>query len=343
MRKFRTSWQGATCRALLFFLSAPAVIAQGLIAVQIKGRVTNQLTEEQYRAVEIIVTDRLGVEVGRVRPNKRGRYVLKVSAPKYIILKARLEGYPTGLYQIDTKEYRESTRDREENRVFGAMRIQTYYQNVSFKMGSVSAEASAPLTFDDLLAREDPKAVKAYRQAREQKEAGRISKAARSLEKLIEEFPSFYIGYIDLGMMLVAQQETDRAMGLFQRAQALRPDHSWAYAGLGMALNAKGDHQSAVEPLRKAVEIDPNSVSAQFELGQASFKLGDSDQALECFRRVVRLDPKFNPMAYKIMSSIYINKQDATGAASQLETYLNEFPDAPDRDKVERILEKLRP
>ena len=41
-------------------------------------------------------------------------------------------------------------------------------------------------------------------------------------------------------MMLVAEQETDRAMGLFQRAQALRPEHSWAYAGLGMALNAKG-------------------------------------------------------------------------------------------------------
>ncbi len=181
------------------------------------------------------------------------------------------------------------------------------------------------------------------KRARAQKEAGRITQAARSLEKLIEEFPSFYIGYIDLGMMLVAQQETDRAMGLFQRAQALRPDHSWAYAGLGMALNAKGDHQSAVEPLRKAVEIDPNSVSAQFELGRASFKLGDSDQALECFRRVVRLDPKFNPMAYKIMSSIYINKQDTAGAASQLESYLNEFPDAPDRDKVERILEKLRP
>ena len=342
MMKFRTSWQGATCRALLFFLlSAPALIAQGSIAVQIKGRVTNQFTEEQYRAVEIIVTDRLGVEVGRVRPNKRGRYVLKVSAPKYIILKARLEGYPTGLYQIDTKEYRESTRDRAENRAFGAMRIQTYYQNVSFKMGSVSAEASAPLTFDDLLAREDPKAVKAYRQAREQKEAGLTSKAARSLEKLIEEFPSFYIGYIDLGMMLVAQQETDRAMGLFQLAQALRPDHSLAYAGLGMALNAKGDHQSAVEPLRKAVEIDPDSVNAQFELGQASFKLGDSDQALECFRRVVGLDPKFNPMAYKIMTSLYGNKQDPAGAAGALEAYLDHFPDALDRARVEEILRKL--
>ncbi len=94
MMQFRTSWQGATCRALLFFLlSAPALIAQGSIAVEIKGRVTNQLTEEQYRAVEveIVLPDRLGVERGRTRPNKRGRYTLKINAPTYIILKAKLE------------------------------------------------------------------------------------------------------------------------------------------------------------------------------------------------------------------------------------------------------------
>ena len=93
--------------------------------------------------------------------------------------------------------------------------------------------------------------------------------------------------------------------------------------------------------MRKAVEIDPDSVNAQFELGQASFKLGDSDQALECFRRVVRLDPRFNPMAYKIMTSLYVNKQDPAGAAGALEAYLVHFPDALDRARVEEILRKL--
>ena len=335
---------GRMCRALVgFLLTASALFAQGGIAVEIKGRVTNELTEAQYQAVEIIISDRVaGIDLARTRPNKRGRYDLKVSAPQYIILKAELEGHSTALYQLDTKEYSESTSDREENRAFGEMRIQTYYQNITFgERGAVPPESGMPATFDDLLAREDPKAVRAYRETREQKQSGDISKAVGSLEKLLKKFPAFYIGYIDLGITLVAQQDHGRALELFRQARSLRPDESWAYVGLGMVLNAQGDHQGAAEHLRKAVEIEPSSVNAQYQLGQASFKLGDSDGALRCFQRVVDLDPKFDPMVYKIVSSIYVNKQDARGAADALSAYLEHFPDAPDRAKVEQILSKL--
>jgi len=52
--------------------------ADGAVAVEIKGKVTNALTEEQYRRVEVVVTDRLGVELGRARPNTRGQYELEL-------------------------------------------------------------------------------------------------------------------------------------------------------------------------------------------------------------------------------------------------------------------------
>ncbi len=223
------------------------------------------------------------------------------------------------------------------------MRIQTYYQNVTFGgRESATAETDGLLTLDDLLAQEDPKAVKAYRKARDQKDAGNVAKAVDLFEKLIKKHPSFYIGYIDLGMMLVAQQQTDRAKEIFTHAQTLRPEHPWAYVGLGLALNQKGEHQGAVGPLDRAVELDPNSINAQFQLGQATFQLGDKDRALECFQRVVELDPKFNPMVYKLLSSIYVNQQDAVRAVDSLESYLIHFPDAADRDKVEQILVKLK-
>jgi hypothetical protein len=60
--------------------------------VEIRGKVTNQLAGEKYRQVEIVVTDRLGVELGRARPDTRGRYEMKISGPRYVILKALLEG-----------------------------------------------------------------------------------------------------------------------------------------------------------------------------------------------------------------------------------------------------------
>jgi tetratricopeptide (TPR) repeat protein len=303
--------------------------------VEIKGRVTNQFAEEKYRAVQIIVTDRLGVELGRARPDSRGQYELKISGPRYIILKALLEGYPDAVYQLDTQEIRESTADREENKVFGELRIPTYFQNVIFR----SKEDASGL--EGLLAGENPTAVKAYRAAQSLRDGGDLKNAAASLEKLIQQHPDFYIGYIDLGMILAAQQDNDRAVAVFTQAQKLRPDHPWAYVGLGLALNNKQDYRAAAQHLEKAVELEPNSVNAQFQLGQAAFKLGDHDRAIKCFEQVIALDPKFNPLAYKTLASIYVTRQDVQEARRALESYLAQFPDAADAEKVKQILTRL--
>lgn len=141
----------------------PAAAAE---TVEIKGRVTNQLAAEKYRAVEVIVTDRLGVELGRARPDGQGRYELKITGPRYIILKALLEGFPEAIYQVDTGEIKESTADREENKVFGELRTPTYYQNITF------AASPGPRTLEELLSKENPAAVKAYRAARSRETPG---------------------------------------------------------------------------------------------------------------------------------------------------------------------------
>jgi tetratricopeptide (TPR) repeat protein len=153
-------------------------------------------------------------------------------------------------------------------------------------------------------AEENPAAVQAYRAARRHRDAGDLQKAVTSLEKLLQKHPDFYLGHIDLGMILAAQQENDRA-------------------------------------LEKAVRLEPNSINAQFQLGRAAFKLGDHDRAAPCFEQVVALDPKFNPMTYKTLASIYVNRQDPQGAARALESYLVHFPDAADAEKVKHILVKL--
>ena len=171
----------------------------------------------------------------------------------------------------------------EHNTVFGELRVPTYYQNLTFgaKEGT-TPKAVGAMSLEDLLAKEDPKAVADYQSIRKLKEAGDQKKAMDSLEKLIKKYPNFYIGHIELGMMLAAQQENDRALEIFTRANGLRPEHSWAYIGLGLALNNKQDFKGAVAPLEKAVAIEPESINAQFQLGSALFRLGDQERALGC-------------------------------------------------------------
>jgi len=312
---------------------------------EIKGKVTNQFSEEEYLAVTIIITDRLGVEIGRTNPNKSGRYEIKVSGPRYVIIKATLDGYPTPLYQLDTQEYSESTSDRPENLVFGEMRILTYYQDITFgEKGAGDVQPTdAPMTMEEILAAEDPKAVEDYQKAINKRDEGDLKGAVKDLEKLTKKHSDFYIGYIELGMILAAQQENDRAEEVFLTALAQQPDRSWAYVGMGVVLNNKQDYESASGYLEKAVEMEPNSVNAQLQLGHALFQQGDYDRALFCLERVVELDPGFHPLPYKTMASIYVSQQNAEGAADALEAYLEHFPDAEDADKVREILTKLRP
>ncbi len=87
--------------------------------------------------------------------------------------------------------------------------------------------------------------------------------------------------------------------------------------------------------------MEPGSIQAQFQLGTASFKLGNHDRARQCFEQVIALNPKFSPIAYKTLASIYVNRQDGPAAIKALESYLAQFPDAPDAGKVKQILTKL--
>lgn len=319
----------------VLWLAAASMMLAAANTVEIKGRVTNQLSAGEYRAVAVVVTDRLGVELGRAQPDQRGAYQLKITGSRYIILKAVLKGFPDAIYQIDTEEVRESTTDREENRVFGELRVPVYFQNITFAAGK------GPATMDELLAAENPAAVKAYRAARQQKDAGDPAKAAGTLERLIRDHPGFYLGYIDLGMILASQQENQRAVEVFSRALNLAPDRSWAYVGLGLAHNNKREYGAAAQHLEKAVELDPDSVNAQFQLGVASFHLGGQERARVCFEKVVALDPKFSPVAYKTLASIYVKRKESEAAARALEAYLAHFPDAGDAGKVKEILSKL--
>ena len=317
--------------------AAAVLTAAAAVTVEIKGRVTNQFTEEHYRAARIVVTDRLGVELGRATPDRRGRYELKISGPRYVIFKAQMAGYPDAVYQIDTQEIRESTTDREENRVFGDLRIPTYYQDVRF-----SEPSSAP-GLEDLLSRENPAAVNAYQAARKQRDSGDPRNGIAALEKLVRDYPDFYLGHIDLGMLLAAEHENDRALDIFRQASKLRPDHPFAYVGLGLALNNKQQYQAAAQHLEIAVQLQPGSVHALFQLGVSAFKLGDHGRASLCLEKVIALEPTFNPLAFKMLASIYVSRQDRQRAAGALEAYLEYFPGAADADKVRQILAKLRP
>ena len=76
-----------------------------------------------------------------------------------------------------------------------------------------------------------------------------------------------------------ADDETDRALELLERAVAICPSHADAFESLGVILGRLGRHEEAIERMRRLLEIDPSSIMGHSNLSLFFNQLGDKEQA----------------------------------------------------------------
>ena len=101
------------------------------------------------------------------------------------------------------------------------------------------------------------------------------------------DFPAQY----NLGAMLQARGETQKALQHYQAAAALRPTDAIANNALGGALLSLGQAGEAISPLLLAIKGKANYFAANYNLGNAYASLGQFDQALLYFQEAARLKP----------------------------------------------------
>jgi len=101
------------------------------------------------------------------------------------------------------------------------------------------------------------------------------------------DFPAQY----NLGAMLQARGETQKALEHYQAAAALRPTDAIANNALGGALLSLGQAGEAISPLLLAIKGKANYFAANYNLGNAYASLGQFDQALLYFQEAARLKP----------------------------------------------------
>lgn len=76
-----------------------------------------------------------------------------------------------------------------------------------------------------------------------------------------------------------AEDRTDRALELLERATAICPSSADAYESKGVILGRLGRHHEAIEQMNRLLEIDPSSVMAHSNLSLFYNQLGEIDAA----------------------------------------------------------------
>jgi tetratricopeptide (TPR) repeat protein len=206
-----------------------------------------------------------------------------------------------------------------------------------------------PVDLGELLSDIPDAAFEAYRQGAEHSENGDYDSAAESLEEAVEIAPDFYDAQNALGMQYQRLGRTDDAIRQYLMAIELNPNASAPALSLGVLYfqdnalqaaegkleEARASLNLAFGYLEDAVDRDPLSASAQYYLGAAHYKAGAIDNALDRFNRALGLDEDFHDVRIMLFN-VYMAMRDFDAALDQLTTYLEVFPDSPQREGIER-------
>lgn len=100
-------------------------------------------------------------------------------------------------------------------------------------------------------------------------------------------------GAVTLGVLELADDRVDEAMGLFDRALQLRPNDARALLGKGMALMSQGRNDAAVVLIDEAAGLFQTHLGSWVASGWAHFALADYGGARRAFETAMELDDTF--------------------------------------------------
>lgn len=197
-----------------------------------------------------------------------------------------------------------------------------------------------PLARDKVLLAIDkyPRFVEAHILYQRIRAASRETKELlREYRKLMRQNPSDPL-YIFLYARLL--DDLDEQERLYRKAIDLDKDFAWGYFGLGWVYYKRQRYSDAAEHFEQAVKLDPQNPIFHLNLGATYYLMKHNYDAESELRRAVELCPRL-VSGWLDLATVYYQRADFPKAVEALNKYINLYPAAPDRDRVERLILQL--
>ncbi len=122
-----------------------------------------------------------------------------------------------------------------------------------------------------------------------------------------------YEAYNYLAQALVSEGDWDTAIGYFEKALAIKPDHIKSLINLANTWLKAGDIEKAISFLKKALKKQPNDARLHNNLGALYQKTGNTAAALYHYRQAVAINPNYDT-AYENLAVLEANRGDLARA-----------------------------
>ncbi|WP_297527146.1 tetratricopeptide repeat-containing sulfotransferase family protein [Thiohalobacter sp.] len=158
---------------------------------------------------------------------------------------------------------------------------------------------------------------------------GRIHEVAEVSREGLKLAPDHHGCLCNLANAQMTLQETEAALGNYERALALKPGDPNLLNNYARALALLGRRDEAVEIYRRVVQTAPNYAPAHVSLGRAHYAAGQLAQAAQAFFRALRLDPR-QYEAHLGLGRLLENQGGLEPSRRHYEQALKLFPDCID-------------
>jgi tetratricopeptide (TPR) repeat protein len=116
--------------------------------------------------------------------------------------------------------------------------------------------------------------------------------------------------------------ESTRAIEIYRRALARRPDDPTLHLYLGHALMNLGDFDGAMEAYADTLRLDPLRQTADLRMGECALLKGDFDAVIRICSSMKGVTPGFEP-AHRCMGEALLHRGDVAGAVKELRLATN--------------------
>lgn len=182
--------------------------------------------------------------------------------------------------------------------------------------------------------------LKTIAAAQEAEQAGDLAGAMTQLEKASRLVPNSAIPNFHLARLAFASGDEQRALEEVQAAASKDAECGDCWVLQARIERSLGHPAEARECAEKALDIAPEMPAAKSIMGLVLYEAKEYTEALPFLEAAVAAGDT-DPNVHLYMANSYLVLRQAEPAVEAYSSYLERFPDAPNRAEVERMLDAL--
>jgi cytochrome c-type biogenesis protein CcmH/NrfG len=186
-------------------------------------------------------------------------------------------------------------------------------------------------------------ARKAFDKARDSVKKNKADDAAKNYQKAVDLYPKYATAWYELGRIHAMQGRPDDARKAFETAIQSDPKYVEPYLQIALLASKNMQWKEVADLTARAIKLDAfDYPQAFFFNAVANYNLKNLDAAEKSAREAERLDTRHQyPKASHLLGVILVQRQDYTGAAEHMRSYLKFAPNAADADNVRKQLDQV--